>query len=138
MILAMWEAIFNGLALGFMLLGGYWAKKGDRRSHQRMMLAAIASSVLFLGCYVAYHLTHDPLPYVGGVPYVYYPVLISHIILAAITPFLVLWVVYLAVKNQIERHRVWVRWVWPIWVYVSVTGIAVYFMVQFPIFLESL
>lgn len=124
------EAIFNGIALICMLVAVFHAKKKNYEAHKGWMMAALTSSAIFLGCYLVYHILGQEKAYEGEWPLVYYPILITHIILAAIVPILVGMSVYLGISDQRERHRRWVRWSFPIWVYVSVTGIAVYIFVH--------
>lgn len=124
------NAALNSLSLLFLLLGYRFIRRGQRTLHIRSMVAALASSTLFLTSYLIYHY------YVGSVPYphhdwtrpLYFAVLIPHIILAtAIVPFVVL-LVWHAWKGNFERHRRLARWTWPAWVFVSVSGVVVYLM----------
>ena len=124
------NAALNSLSLLFLLLGYRFIRRGQRALHIRSMVAALASSTLFLTSYLIYHY------YVGSVPYphhdwtrpLYFAVLIPHIILAtAIVPFVVL-LVWHAWKGNFERHRRLARWTWPAWVFVSVSGVVVYLM----------
>jgi len=98
--------------------------------HRACMLAAVIVSTLFLVCYVTYHVRKgEPTRFggTGAIRSVYFAMLISHILLAmAIVP-LVLRTVFLALKGRFEQHRAWARWTFPLWYYVSVTGVLVYF-----------
>ena len=94
------------------------------------MLAALGVSVLFLVSYVTYHLTHASRPFTGQgwIRWVYFPLLVSHIVLAAAIVPLALTTVYRAFGPDVARHRRIARWTLPIWLYVSVTGVFVYLM----------
>lgn len=123
-------ALLNGTSFAF-LVAGFMAIRSRRLVlHQRLMMAATVSSALFLTVYLIHHAM------VGSVPYprtdwtrpVYFIILIPHIILAALmTPF-VFAAVYHGYKNNVEKHRKIVRYLFPVWSYVSVTGLIVYFM----------
>jgi len=124
------EACFNGLALMWMLLGYLAIRINLRQVHRFCMGIALLCSAIFLGCYVVYHLTSDAVYYLGEWRMFYYSILISHIILAAVTPFLVGITAYRAIKGEWDRHRWWAKRTLPIWAYVSITGIMVYYMVH--------
>ena len=114
-----------------LLVRGYLQiRRGARQAHQKSMLAALVCSVLFLCSYLIYHVQ------VGSVPYphydwtrpLYFAVLIPHVILAALmVPFVAL-VVWRAYNRDFARHRRLARWVWPTWMFVSVSGVVVYLM----------
>jgi len=126
------NASLNSLATLF-LLGGFWAIKfkKDTKLHRTFMVAALASSAVFLSCYLYYHYNAGamtPFEKQGAIRVVYFAILITHIPLAAImTPF-ILAAVWFASRGQFERHKKIVRWVWPVWMYVSVTGVVIYLM----------
>ncbi len=123
-------ASLNAISL-FLLLSAFIAVKQKKFDlHKKLILAALVSSTLFLTCYLIHHYQ------VGSIPYprhdwtrtVYFLILIPHVILAVgMLPFLVMALRY-AFQDQREKHKKIVRWVFPIWVYVSFTGIVVYFM----------
>ena len=94
------------------------------------MITAFTVSVLFLICYLIYHATVGAVHYTGQgwVRPVYFFVLISHITLAAATPVLAIITLSHALRQDFARHRAIARWTWPIWMYVSVTGVIVYLM----------
>lgn len=129
-VLATWNAGLNATSLGFLLLGK-WAIQTRRVSlHRRCMLSAFAVSALFLICYllrVALTGTHR-FPGHGIYKIIYFAVLFSHMLCAALTPILSIRAIYLAQKNRFLEHRKIVRFAWPLWVYVSGTGILVYAM----------
>jgi uncharacterized membrane protein YozB (DUF420 family) len=98
--------------------------------HRACMLAAVIVSTLFLVCYVTYHVRKgEPTRFggTGAIRSVYFAMLISHILLAMTIVPLVLRTVFLALKGRFEQHRAWARWTFPLWYYVSVTGVLVYF-----------
>ncbi len=120
----------------FLLLAGYVLIKQKKiDAHRKVMLATFAVSTLFLCSYLIYHFNVPTKPFPtdtsvapSGVRYFYYALLASHIILAAAVPVLAIRSIYLALKGRIESHKRIARFAWPIWLYVSVTGIVVYLM----------
>lgn len=116
-----------------LLLVAVWAiKNGKQQVHQRLMTTCILLSLAFLVMYVAYHMTSDSTPYggEGWLRYVYYFILISHILLSiAIIP-LVLHTYARAYMKQYERHRKLARITFPVWLYVAVSGVIVYLMIS--------
>jgi uncharacterized membrane protein YozB (DUF420 family) len=124
------NAALNGLAAVLLICGYVQIRRGRREGHRRFMLAAFATSALFLASYLVYHATQlaTPFPGRGAARWVYYPILISHVVLAAAALPLILVVLYRAWKEDFARHRRLARWAFPIWLYVSVTGVAVYWM----------
>ncbi|GGD46246.1 hypothetical protein GCM10011361_11490 [Muriicola marianensis] len=122
----------NGLT-AVLLIAAVWAiKNGKRLLHQRLMTTCIGLSLVFLVMYVAYHMTSDSTPYggEGWIRYLYYFILISHIVLSiAIIP-LVLHTYARAYMKNFERHRKLARITFPVWLYVAVTGVVVYLMIS--------
>ena len=101
---------------------------GRRKAHKRLMLTAVATSVVFLTSYVTYHIMAEPTPFrgTGVVRWAYFTMLVSHVVLAiAIVP-LVGTSVYLGLRDRIQRHRRIARPTFWLWMYVSVTGVLVY------------
>ena len=100
-------------------------------THRALMLAAGAVSAVFLVGYVTHKVLvrgmHTPFGGTGGIRTVYFIMLVSHIVLAASIAYLVPRTFQLALSGQIERHKAWAKWTYPIWYYVSVTGVLVYF-----------
>ncbi len=124
------NAVLNSISAVFLSLGYIQIKKGRREQHRQWMIAALVTSALFLTSYLIYH------SQVGSVKYphydwtrpVYFAVLIPHIILAAVmTPFILI-AVWHAWHARFEKHRRLVRWIWPVWMFVSVSGVVVYWM----------
>ena len=119
-------------ATSALLLGVGYAciRRGRIAAHRACMIGAFAVSALFLVSYVTYHATSPSRAFtgVGWIRWVYFPLLISHILLAiAILP-LALLTLYRAARGDITRHRRIARWTLPLWLYVSLTGVAVYLM----------
>ena len=114
-----------------LLFGGRVAIKARKPDvHKRLMVSAFVVSSVFLVCYltrVALTGTH-PFPGHGAAKLVYLLVLFSHMALAAVTPILAIRALQLAWTKRFDKHRRVVRWAWPIWMYVSVTGVVVYWM----------
>ncbi|SDM47644.1 DUF420 domain-containing protein [Kriegella aquimaris] len=125
-------ASINGLTAVLLLVAVWAIKNGKRQLHQNVMTFCIGLSVLFLVMYVAYHMTSESTTYKGAGPvrYVYYFILISHIILSiAIIP-LVLKTYARAYLKKFEAHRKLARITFPIWLYVAITGVIVYMMIS--------
>lgn len=124
------NAILNSLATVFIVTGWIHIRAGRKSSHRNAMLAAVATSTLFLASYLYYHAHAGSTRFteVGVVRTIYFTILLTHTILAALTPFLVGTSVVLAVRGNFERHKRVARWTLPIWLYVSVTGVAIYLM----------
>ncbi|CAN5894457.1 hypothetical protein BH24ACI4_BH24ACI4_32140 [soil metagenome] len=124
------NATLNGIATVLLVTGYVCIRRGRRDAHRRAMLAAFATSVLFLISYVIYHAQAGSRPFTGQGPIrtLYFTILISHIILAALTPVLAGLTLWRGLQGRFDRHVRLARWTLPIWLYVSVTGIAVYWM----------
>jgi putative membrane protein len=128
--LAAVNAFLNGLAFVFLLLGYRMIRAKKIEAHRKLMLAAFATSVVFLVSYLTrFYLTGvHRYPGTGIMKTVYLSVLGSHTVLAAITPVLAIRTLYLGLKNRVEAHRKIAKITLPIWMYVSVTGVLVYFL----------
>jgi len=100
--------------------------------HRRLMVTALALSVVFLILYVIYHSSAESVRYGGDgiIKYIYYVVLLSHILLSIIIVPLVLITLSKALAGNYEVHRKWARWTWPIWMYVAISGVIVYLMIS--------
>lgn len=125
-------ATINGLTAALLLLA-LWAIKGGRQQlHGRLMTACIGLSLLFLVMYVAYHMTSDSTPFggEGWIRYLYYFILISHIVLSIAVIPLVLRTYARAYLKDFKGHRKLARITFPIWFYVAVTGVIVYLMIS--------
>jgi putative membrane protein len=124
------NASLNGLAAVLLLCGWIAIKKGRRDLHRNFMIAALAASALFLGCYLYYHAHHLTTRYQGqGIArYIYFFILGTHVPLAMVVLPASLVAVRFAMKGRFDRHVRVTRWLWPVWMYVSVTGVLVYLM----------
>jgi uncharacterized membrane protein YozB (DUF420 family) len=122
------NATLNGLAAVLLVVGWLLIKSGRERAHKNTMLAAFAVSVVFLACYLVYHYHVGSVKFVGppGVRAAYLTMLFTHVVLAAAVPFLAIITIYLGLKDRRARHRQFARWTFPIWLYVSVTGVVIY------------
>ena len=122
----------NGLTSAFLVVAVIAIKKGNRVLHQQLMKTNLVLSGLFLLMYIAYHMTSDPTVFggSGNIKILYYFILISHIVLSiAIIP-LVLITSVRALTEQFDRHKKIARITFPLWLYVTVTGVIVYLMIS--------
>ena len=124
------NAALNATAGVFITIGYLFVRRGHQTAHKRCMLAALATSTLFLVSYVVYHASAGSRPYQGeGLSrVVYFTILITHVILAAATVPLALVTANRGLRNRLDRHVSIARWTLPIWLYVSVTGVVIYLM----------
>jgi len=124
------NATLNGLAAIFLTTGYVLIRRGHRELHKRCMLAALTTSALFLVSYVIYHgnVGSRPFPGQGVIRVVYFGILITHVVLAVVILPLALVTAARGLTGQYDRHVRLARWTLPIWLYVSVTGVAIYLM----------
>jgi uncharacterized membrane protein YozB (DUF420 family) len=124
------NASLNGLATVLLIVGYVCIRRHRITAHRTAMVAAFATSVLFLVSYLIYHAHAGsrPFPGQGPIRVVYFLILISHIVLAATIPPLAGITLWRAYRRRFDRHRKIARWTLPLWLYVSVTGIVVYLM----------
>lgn len=124
------NAALNATSFVLLALALYQIRRGNVRAHRRLMLSALAVSGLFLISYVVYHAQsgHRKFEGKGLVLGVYLVILVTHIILAAAIVPLVFVTVRRALAGDFARHRRIARWTYPLWLYVSVTGVVVYLM----------
>ncbi len=129
-VLAHVDAILNALAFVFICAALIAIKRGNVQLHKRLILTAVGFSAVFLCCYVVYHLNAPAVKFTkeGWIRPVYYTLLISHVILAAVQVPLILRTLYLGLKDRRAQHRKWAKVTAPIWLYVSITGVIVYLM----------
>ena len=123
-------ASINGLTALLLVSALIAIKNNKRRLHEGLMKTAIACSLLFLVMYVAYHMTSDPTSYEGPVATLYFSILISHILLSITVIPLVLISYVRAFLGEYESHKKIVKFAYPIWLYVAVTGVIVYIMIS--------
>jgi putative membrane protein len=140
------NAILNGTCSVLLLLSLYFIKQKKIIIHKRINILAFCLSSLFLVSYILFHylapetrygdlngdgkLSPSEIEAAGNVRYIYYVILTSHIILAAIVLPLILLSFYRGLQMQVEKHKKLVRWSYPIWLYVTVTGVVVYLMIS--------
>ena len=124
------NALLNGTSAALLVTGWLLIRAGRRDAHRRAMTAALACSVLFLVSYLAYHAQVGSVRFTGTgtVRTVYFVILLTHTVLAAVVAPLAVITFLLARKGRLETHRRLARWTLPLWLYVSVTGVAVYVM----------
>jgi putative membrane protein len=124
------NASLNFVSAVLLMLGYLAIKRGNQERHRAIMISALISSALFLVSYLVYHAN------VGSVPYLrhdwtrplYFIILIPHVALAGIMVPFILAAVYYALKGRFDRHTRITRWLWPVWMFVSVSGVVVYLM----------
>lgn len=120
----------NGVTAVLLITALVAIKSKNMRLHQRLMQVCLGLSLLFLLCYVAYHMTSDSTPYGGSMKAVYYSILISHIVLSVAVIPLVLFTYLFAWEGKFDKHKKWTRFAFPIWLYVAITGVVVYWMIS--------
>ena len=126
------HAVLNSLVAIFLISALIMIKRGDVANHKRFIFAAMVCSAIFLLCYVTYHFTNAETKYGGeGIARtIYFVLLISHIVLAALSlPFILQTWAY-GFTNQFDLHRRMAKWVFPVWLYVAITGPICYLMLR--------
>jgi putative membrane protein len=126
------NATFNSLSAIAIVCGVVAIKRGRQETHRRWMLAAFTSSAIFLVSYVTYHALHGDSRFLGqgAIRPIYFAILISHILLSVVALPLVLTTFWLSLSGRLAAHRRVARWTFPIWLYVSVTGVVVFALLQ--------
>ena len=126
------NATLNATAAALLVLGFAAIRSGRRELHKRLMVSAFAASAVFLVGYVIYHYAHGDTAYTGEglIRTVYFAVLITHVLLSIVMLPMILTTFYLASKARFATHKKLARWTLPIWLYVSVTGVVIYFMLH--------
>ncbi|HET9409906.1 MAG TPA: DUF420 domain-containing protein [Candidatus Sulfotelmatobacter sp.] len=124
------NATLNGTSAALLLTGRYLISRKQVIAHRACMIAAVTASTLFLSCYLYFHYHAGNILFLGRgwVRPVYFSILISHVLLAMVIVPLVIVTLVRGLRGQYATHRVIARWTWPLWMYVSVTGVIVYFM----------
>ena len=125
-------AVINGLTAILLVVAVYYIKNGKRKIHESLIKVCIALSLMFLVMYIAYHMTTDPTSFGGKgiIAYIYYFILITHILLSVIVIPLVLTSYSRAVQSNFKLHKKIAKITFPIWLYVAVTGVVVYLMIS--------
>jgi putative membrane protein len=128
--LAPLNAVLNSLAAMLLGAGFYCIRRRWVRAHRAFMLSATAVSIVFLVSYVTYHYQVGDVRFQGhgSVRPIYFTILITHVILAGAIVPLVLLTLWRALSRNFQTHRRIARWTWPLWMYVSITGVVVYLM----------
>jgi putative membrane protein len=128
--LAPLNSILNGLAATLLLAGFYCIRRRRIRAHRAFMLSAFAVSTVFFASYITYHYHVGDVRFqgYGWIRPVYFSILISHILLAGAIVPLVLITLWRALRGNFRKHRRIAVWAWPLWIYVSVTGVVIYVM----------
>jgi putative membrane protein len=131
-VFAVVNAVINTIVAVLLLAGLILAKRGNYDMHKRVMLTAMVLSLLFLVSYILHHLFAGETRFggTGAIRYIYYIVLATHIILAAIILPFILFTAYRALIGENEAHRKLAKLTWPIWFYVAVTGPVVYLLIS--------
>lgn len=145
-ILPLFHAVLNSTTAILLLASLYFIRRGYIKAHKTTNLIAVALSALFLISYVTYHFFTDSTKYgdinhdhvvdaaekalVGGSAYIYYFILLTHILLAIVIVPLVLFTLLRGFQSDFEKHKKIARFTWPIWFYVAVTGVIVYVMIS--------
>lgn len=124
------NASLNATSAVLLLTGWVLIKNGRREAHRIAMLGALACSAAFLACYLYYHFQVGSVRFqkTGPIRTFYFALLLSHTILAVAVLPMILRALFLAAKGRFDEHRRAARWAFPVWLYVSVTGVAVYWM----------
>ena len=124
------NACLNGLSALFLLTGFWFIKHKNKNAHRVCMLSAFITSIVFLGCYLYYHFHAGVLHFAGQgwIRPVYFTLLTSHTILAVCVPVLAIMTLRWALKGNFKKHKAIARITFPIWLYVSVTGVVVYWI----------
>ncbi|MGC1373810.1 MAG: DUF420 domain-containing protein [Candidatus Sulfotelmatobacter sp.] len=120
----------NGASAALLVTGRYMIARNRMAAHRACMLAAVASSTLFLACYVYFHAHAGNIRFLGQGFWrkVYFVILIPHVTLAIVIVPMVIITLSRGLRARYDRHRAIARWTYPLWMYVSVTGVIVYFM----------
>ena len=124
------NATLNAIAAVLLACGYVMIRRGRIETHRKFMLSAFATSALFLVSYVVYHANVGSRPFEGqgAIRVVYFTILITHVVLAAAVLPMALITLTHGLRARFDRHVRIARWTWPIWMYVSVTGVIVYLM----------
>lgn len=138
------NALLNGLSAVFLVAGYYQIRRGKIEAHRKLMIAAFVTSALFLVSYLTYHYQISYVTKRGPTVFrdpawfrpAYLVILLTHTVLAAAVVPMVLVSLWRGLKGRYESHRKIARWTWPVWIYVSVTGVLIYLLL-YQIFPQS-
>ena len=126
------NATLNGLAASCIVAGFIAIKSGKKRLHMTLMITAVSLSVVFLISYITYHSIHGSTTFVtdGWLRYLYYSILISHVTCTVFALPLIMSAVFFAATKRFELHKKVTKFTFPVWLYVSVTGVVIYFLLK--------
>ena len=130
------NATLNAIATCFIVSGIILIKRGNKRAHALCMITALIISAAFLTCYLIYHYSYPTTKFTheGWPKIIYFIILFTHIPLAMLSLPMIILTVIPAIRRKFEKHKRFAKWTYPVWLYVSVTGVLVYLMlyVWFP------
>ena len=125
------NACLNALATVFLMLGFVYIKKGNKTAHRNCMVSAFVTSAVFLTCYLIYHFSTEVVTKFVEPEWfrpIYLVLLITHVVLAVVILPLIFITLSRALKERFDQHRKIARWTWPLWMYVSITGVLIYLL----------
>lgn len=130
------NATLNGLSAVFLSCGFFFIKRGNKIAHRNCMISAFCTSVIFLACYVTYHTWLGVVLHQGPTRFenpawfrpIYLTILLTHTVLAAVIVPMILITLNRAWRERFDLHKKIARWTWPLWMYVSVTGVVIYLL----------
>jgi len=125
------NASLNGLSAVFLTAGFVFIKRGNKIAHRNCMVAAFCTSIIFLGCYLTYHLNVQTVTHFRNPEWfkpIYLIILGTHTVLAMVIVPMILMTLWRAKTERFVAHKKIARWTWPLWMYVSVTGVVVYWL----------
>jgi len=124
------NASLNGTSAVLLVTGRYMISRGRMAAHRACMIAAVTASALFLSCYLYFHFRAGNILFLGHGVWrtIYFAILIPHVTLAIVIVPMVIITLNRGLRARYDRHRIIARWTFPLWMYVSVTGVIVYFM----------
>lgn len=124
------NAALNAITVVLLIIGFALIRRGRRDVHRVVMIAALAVSAVFLASYLVYHFTAPIFVFRGEglVRPLYYGMLVSHVVLAAVATPMIAVTAWRAARGTFDRHRRLARWTWPVWMYVSLTGVLIYWL----------
>jgi len=125
------NASLNGLSAIFLTAGYIFIRQKNKPAHRNCMVAAFVTSIVFLACYLTYHFSVQTVTHFREPAWfrpIYLAILLSHTVLAMVIVPLILLTLNHARRQNFEAHKKIARWTWPLWMYVSVTGVAVYLL----------
>ncbi len=128
------NAVLNAIAATLLVLGWLQIRKGNEVGHRRFMVGALTVTSLFLISYLIYHwrVGSVPYPFEDWTRIVYFVILVPHVLLAALQVPFILLAVWRAIRKEFDLHKKITRWLWPVWMFVSVTGVLIYLMLYRP------